>query len=100
MAFISEFHIDKDLFDCDFICVWANVYSFILANTKKGMMMAAFSSVDIAFRAIKGKDTGLPICKLVGGPHSREISYANGLCLPNIDKPFEYLIKEAEGYRA
>jgi L-alanine-DL-glutamate epimerase-like enolase superfamily enzyme len=64
------------------------------------MMMVAFSSVDIAFRDIKGKDTRLPICKLVGCPHSREISYANGLCLPNIDKPFEYLIKEAEGYRA
>ena len=62
--------------------IWHKVYNLTRDHGQKGMSMQALSGVDIALWDIAGKIAGLPIHKLIGGAHRREITaYGYGMML-------------------
>jgi D-galactarolactone cycloisomerase len=68
---------------------------------QKGLAVAAISGIDIALWDIKGKATGLPVCKLLGGCfRDRVQTYATGLYFRRVDDLPAALAAEAAGYVA
>jgi len=62
--------------------IWHTVYNLLRDHGQKGMPMQSLSGVDIALWDIAGKVAGLPIHKLIGGAHRREVPvYGYGMML-------------------
>lgn len=81
--------------------LWERMYNRMRDYGQKGVAVAAISGVDIALWDLKGKATGLPVCKLLGGPfRDRVQAYATGLYFTETDDLPGVLAAEAAGYVA
>ena len=77
---IQPMVLGKDPLDRDVI--WHEVYNLLRDHGQKGMPIQSLSGVDIALWDIAGKAAGLPVHKLIGGAHRREVSvYGYGMML-------------------
>lgn len=75
--------------------LWQSMYRRTLAYGRKGIGMAAISAVDLAIWDLKGKLTGQPVFRLLGGRVKPSISvYASRL----YSQPLEDLAAEAKRY--
>lgn len=73
---IKDKLIGRDPFETD---AFLNEMSAYLRGVgRKGLMWCALSAVDIAMWDLKGKITGLPVCKLIGGNRNKVEVYASG----------------------
>ncbi len=62
--------------------IWHKVYNLMRDHGQKGMPLQSLSGVDIALWDIAGKMAGLPLHKLIGGAHRKQISvYGYGMML-------------------
>ncbi len=70
--------IGEDPFEIDRL--WEKMYKGSIYYGRRGVAIHAMSGIDIALWDIKGKALGLPIHKLLGGPHRSSIrAYASTL---------------------
>lgn len=89
--------LGRDPFDNEVI--WDELYNKVRDHGQKGMCIEALSAIDIALWDIKGKATGLPVYKLLGGaPRSRIMPYATGLYRRKAEDITRELVKEAVSY--
>lgn len=68
--------IGRDPFETE--TIWADMASYLRGIGRKGLMFCALSAIDIALWDLKGKITGLPLYKLLGGTERRIPVYASG----------------------
>ncbi len=62
--------------------IWHKAYNLMRDHGQKGMPIQALSGVDIALWDIAGKVASLPIHKLIGGAHRRQVrTYGYGMML-------------------
>ena len=81
--------------------LWERMYNRMRDYGQKGVAVAAISGVDIALWDLKGKATGLPVCKLLGGAfRDRVQAYATGLYFTEVEDQPAALAEEARGYVA
>lgn len=67
--------VDRDV-------IWHKVYNLLRDHGQKGMSMQALSGVDIALWDVAGKVAGLPLHKLIGGAHRKQVrAYGYGMML-------------------
>jgi L-alanine-DL-glutamate epimerase-like enolase superfamily enzyme len=60
--------------------LWEKMYRGSIYYGRRGATIHAISGIDIALWDIKGKALGEPVCRLLGGPHRRELrAYASTL---------------------
>jgi L-alanine-DL-glutamate epimerase-like enolase superfamily enzyme len=81
----------------DVVGVWQRIYKMQLASHGMGAACAiAMSGIDMALWDIRGKATGWPVYKLLGGGSKRIPAYAGGISLGY--QPPEDLANEAQGF--
>lgn len=79
--------------------VWNQMYRKTLDYSRKGILVASMSAIDIALWDLKGKLLGLPVSTLLGGAHRDKIRpYATGLYFSNYDNPSKEFDEEARKY--
>ena len=90
--------IGRDPFDAE--VVWEDLYNRIKDYGAQGFSITALSGIDIALWDIMGRATGLPVHKLIGGAHRKEIlAYATGLYFIDMGRLVEEAVEEALGYK-
>jgi D-galactarolactone cycloisomerase len=89
--------LGADPFDNE--ALWERMYNRMRDYGQKGVAVAAISGVDIALWDLKGKATGLPVCKLLGGLVRDTVqAYATGLYFTETADLPSALAAEAVGY--
>ncbi len=79
--------------------VWSRIYKFQLGSHGMGAACAmGMSGIDMALWDIRGKATGWPLYKLLGGKSRKIPAYAGGIAL-GIQPP-ESLVEETKGFVA
>ncbi|MFD0835923.1 mandelate racemase/muconate lactonizing enzyme family protein [Mariniflexile aquimaris] len=79
--------------------IWNKMYRKTLDFSRRGVLMASVSAIDIAIWDLKGKILGLPVSTLLGGAHRKKIRpYATGLYFTNYEDPSIGLVEEAKMY--
>ena len=77
---IQPMVLGSDPIDRD--AIWHRVYNLLRDHGQKGMPLQALSGVDIALWDISGKVAGLPLHKLIGGAHRKNVPvYGYGMML-------------------
>ena len=77
---IQPMVLGSDPLDRD--AIWHQVYNLLRDHGQKGMPLQALSGVDIALWDISGKVAGLPLHKLIGGAHRKNVPvYGYGMML-------------------
>ena len=90
--------VGRDPFDVE--VVWEDLYNRIKDYGAQGFSITALSGVDIALWDVMGRATGLPVHKLIGGAHRKEIlAYATGLYFIDMDRLVEEAVEEALEYK-
>jgi D-galactarolactone cycloisomerase len=95
----APFIIGRDPFDT--AVIWDSLYNRTRDQGSKGLTISALSAIDIALWDIKGKATGQPVHKLLGGAYrTKALVYATGLYQPqNVPSVEKALVEEALGYK-
>lgn len=75
--------------------IWSRMYWGMLANGRRGAVVTAIGIVDNAVWDLKGKITGQPLHKLLGGFRDEVSSYGSGINL-NLDK--DELVAQMQGF--
>ncbi len=79
--------------------IWQTLYNQFRDQGQKGITITALSGVDIALWDIRGKQAGLPVHRLMGGPlRTRVQAYATGTYRLDDGDPFEYVVEEVRSY--
>jgi D-galactarolactone cycloisomerase len=79
--------------------IWNHMYRKTLDFSRRGVLMASVSAIDIAIWDLKGKILGLPISTLLGGAHRTKIKpYATGLYFTNHENFSDGFVEEAKLY--
>ncbi len=79
--------------------IWQTLYNQFRDQGQKGITITALSGVDIALWDIRGKQAGLSVHRLMGGPlRTRVQAYATGTYRLDEGDPFEYVIEEVRSY--
>jgi D-galactarolactone cycloisomerase len=79
--------------------IWQTLYNQFRDQGQKGITITALSGVDIALWDIRGKQAGLPVHRLMGGPlRTRVQAYATGTYRRDEGDPFEYVVEEVRSY--
>jgi D-galactarolactone cycloisomerase len=90
--------VGRDPFDVE--AVWEDLYNRIKDYGAQGFSITALSGIDIALWDIMGRATGLPVHKLIGGAHRKEIlAYATGLYFIDMNRLVEEAVEEALEYK-
>ena len=90
--------VGRDPFDVE--VVWEDLYNRIKDYGAQGFSITALSGIDIALWDVMGRATGLPVHKLIGGIHRKEIpAYATGLYFTDMDRLVEEAVEEALEYK-
>jgi D-galactarolactone cycloisomerase len=90
--------VGRDPFDVE--VVWEDLYNRIKDYGAQGFSITALSGIDIALWDVMGRATGLPVHKLIGGAHRKEIlAYATGLYFIDMDRLVEEAVEEALAYK-
>ena len=80
--------------------LWQLLYEKFRDQGQKGLIVTGLSGVDIAHWDIKGKHFKAPVSQLMGGPVRSDVeAYATGTYRLRQGDPFDYILKEVEGYR-
>ena len=88
---VENIVVGHNVFDTEL--VWHKVWQRHLDHARHGTLMAALSGVDIALWDLKGKLTGLPLHRLLGGARAKQVScYATGHYFQKL--PEDEIIKE------
>ena len=83
--------------------IWEELYNALRDHGQRGIAIQALSAVDIALWDLRGKELGVPVHQLMGGPIRTEVrAYATGLYRRTDDRAENHarLKDEAEGYLA
>ena len=75
--------------------IWEKMYWATLQSGRRGIMVSAISTMDIAIWDLKGRILNQPIHKLLGGHRDTVPSYGSGV---NLNYTTEELLKEMTGY--
>ena len=75
--------------------IWQDLSQYLRGVGRKGLTFCAISAVDIALWDLKGKLTGLPLFRLLGGNKTRIPVYASGGWTSYED---EQLVEEMKGF--
>jgi L-alanine-DL-glutamate epimerase-like enolase superfamily enzyme len=75
--------------------IWSKMYWALLGNGRRGQAINAISQVDIAIWDLKGKITGQPIQKLLGGYRDSVPAYGSGI---NLNLSNDELVKEMSDF--
>ena len=79
--------------------IWSKMYRKTLDFSRRGVLMASVSAIDIAIWDLKGKILGLPVSSLLGGAHRTKIKpYATGLYFTNHTHFSDGFVEEAKLY--
>ena len=79
--------------------IWNQMYRKTLDFSRRGILVASISAIDIAIWDLKGKLLNLPISTLLGGAQRDKIRpYATGLYFTNHDNPSQEFDEEARKY--
>ncbi len=90
--------VGRDPFDVE--VVWEDLYNRIKDYGAQGFSITALSGIDIALWDIMGRATRLPVHKLIGGAHRKEVqAYATGLYFIDMDRLVEEAVEEALEYK-
>ena len=88
---VENIVVGHNVFDTEL--VWHKVWQRYLDHARHGPLMAALSGVDIALWDLKGKLTGLPLHRLLGGARANQVPcYVTGHYFPRL--PQDEMIKE------
>lgn len=68
--------IDRDPLQTE--AIWQEFFHYLRGVGRKGLTFCALSAIDVALWDLKGKITGLPVCRLLGGDRTRVPVYASG----------------------
>lgn len=75
--------------------IWQKMYWSVISQGRRGAVMTAIGIVDTAIWDLKGRITGQPVHKLLGGFQSRVNSYGSGINL-NLDD--DALVRQMRGF--
>jgi len=75
--------------------IWQKMYWGLVSQGRRGAVMTAIGIVDTAIWDLKGRITGQPVHKLLGGFQSQVNSYGSGINL-NLDD--EALVRQMRGF--
>ncbi len=68
---MKDLLIGMDPFDTS--AIWEKLYTYTCMSGRRGAVICAIGAIDMALWDIKGKATGLPTYKLLGGAHKEHI---------------------------
>ena len=81
--------------------IWAHLYNHFRDQGQRGLHLTALAGVDIALMDLKGKQLGVPVHVLLGGPLRTSVrAYATGTYRRESGDPFDYILEEVRGYVA
>ena len=75
--------------------IWSKMYWALLGNGRRGQAINAISQVDIAVWDLKGKITGQPVQKLLGGYRDAVPAYGSGI---NLNLSNDELVREMSDF--
>jgi D-galactarolactone cycloisomerase len=79
--------------------IWNEMYRKTLDFSRRGILVASLSAIDIAIWDLKGKILGLSVSKMLGGAHRNRVRpYATGLYFTNPENPSKEFDEEALNY--
>jgi L-alanine-DL-glutamate epimerase-like enolase superfamily enzyme len=94
---LCDYLVGQDASNIEYL--WEMMHRRAYKHARGGIVIAAISGIDIALWDLRGKQTGLPLWKLLGGYRSRVPAYATGGFYAE-GKGIGELVEEMESYVA